>query len=59
MKTKTLSMSPNFIMLFYYEGLDKNPILKDFNLKINKKDRIGLLGPNGSGKSTLNFYCKS
>lgn len=38
---------------FYYEGLDKNPILKDFNLKINKKDRIGLLGPNGSGKSTF------
>ncbi len=38
---------------FYYEGLDKNPILKDFNLKINKKDHIGLLGPNGSGKSTF------
>jgi len=38
---------------FYYEGLDKKPILKDFNLKINKKDRIGLLGPNGSGKSTF------
>ena len=38
---------------FYYEEQDKNPILKDFNLKINKKDRIGLLGPNGSGKSTF------
>ena len=38
---------------FYYEDLDKNPIIKDFNFKINKKDRIGLLGPNGSGKSTF------
>ena len=28
-------------------------LLKDFNLKINKKDRIGLLGTNGSGKSTF------
>ena len=38
---------------FYYEDLDKNPIIKDFNFKINKKDRIGLLGSNGSGKSTF------
>ena len=38
---------------FYYEGLNKKPLLRDFNLKINKKDRIGLLGPNGSGKSTF------
>ena len=38
---------------FYYEDLDKNPIIKDFNFKINKKDRIGLFGPNGSGKSTF------
>ena len=28
-------------------------LLKNFNLKINKKDRIGLLGSNGSGKSTF------
>ena len=38
---------------FDYGDLDKKSILKDFNLKINKKDRIGLLGPNGSGKSTF------
>ncbi len=38
---------------FYYSGLSKKFILKKFNLKINKKDRIGLLGPNGSGKSTF------
>ena len=38
---------------FYYDGYQNQPLLKDFNLKINKKDRIGLLGPNGSGKSTF------
>ena len=38
---------------FYYEGFQNHPLLKDFNLKINKKDRIGLLGSNGSGKSTF------
>ncbi len=38
---------------FYYSNNNKNYILKNFNLKINKKDRIGLLGPNGSGKSTF------
>ena len=38
---------------FYYEGKNPKIILRDFNLKINKKDRIGLLGSNGSGKSTF------
>ncbi len=38
---------------FYYDGYQNHPLLKDFNLKINKKDRIGLLGSNGSGKSTF------
>jgi ATP-binding cassette subfamily F protein uup len=38
---------------FYYDGYQNQPLLKDFNLKINKKDRIGLLGSNGSGKSTF------
>ena len=36
---------------FYYHS--KQNLLKNFNLKINKKDRIGLLGSNGSGKSTF------
>ncbi|HFI0123041.1 TPA: ABC-F family ATP-binding cassette domain-containing protein [Streptococcus suis] len=35
---------------FYYP--DK-PILKDFNLLIQNKDRIGIVGDNGKGKSTL------
>ena len=38
---------------FYFDTEDKNLILKNFNLKISKKDRIGLLGSNGSGKSTF------
>lgn len=29
------------------------PILKDFNLRIRRGDRIGILGKNGSGKSTF------
>ena len=29
------------------------PILKDFNLRIMRGDRIGILGKNGSGKSTF------
>ena len=38
---------------FYYDGNQNSPLVKDFDLKINKKDRIGLLGSNGSGKSTF------
>ena len=38
---------------FYYDTYKDYPILKNFNFKINKKDRIGLLGANGSGKSTF------
>ena len=33
--------------------IPKKTILRDINLKINKKDRIGLIGKNGSGKSTF------
>ncbi|WP_154095697.1 ATP-binding cassette domain-containing protein, partial [Streptococcus suis] len=29
------------------------PILTDFNLLIQNKDRIGIVGDNGKGKSTL------
>ncbi|CYU97079.1 ABC transporter ATPase [Streptococcus suis] len=35
---------------FSYPG---KPILKDFNLLIQNKDRIGIVGGNGKGKSTL------
>ena len=33
--------------------IPKKTILEDINLKINKKDRIGLIGKNGTGKSTF------
>ena len=33
--------------------IPKKTILRDINLKINKKDRIGLIGKNGTGKSTF------
>ncbi|WP_315761812.1 ABC-F family ATP-binding cassette domain-containing protein [Sphingomonas sp. Y38-1Y] len=29
------------------------PILKDLNLRVTRRDRIGIVGPNGAGKSTL------
>lgn len=32
---------------------EKRPLLKDFNLRILRGDRIGIVGPNGVGKSTL------
>ncbi|MHC3566163.1 ABC-F family ATP-binding cassette domain-containing protein [Streptococcus suis] len=35
-----------------FSYLDK-PILEDFNLLIQNKDRIGIVGDNGKGKSTL------
>ena len=37
---------------FTYPGTDRK-ILKDFSLKINKTERIGITGPIGTGKTTL------
>lgn len=44
--------------VIHFEGLDfaydaNQPILADFNLIIQNKDRIGIVGDNGVGKSTL------
>ncbi len=30
-----------------------NPIVRDFSIRIQRGDRIGLVGPNGAGKTTL------
>ena len=35
------------------DGTKNNRIFDNFNLFIEKNDRIAVVGPNGSGKSTL------
>ncbi|MEO7654101.1 MAG: ATP-binding cassette domain-containing protein, partial [Sphingomicrobium sp.] len=35
------------------EGVDCRTIIKDFSLRIQRGDRIGLVGANGTGKTTL------
>jgi len=34
-------------------SFNNKPILKDFNLKIEKGETVAIVGPNGSGKTTL------
>ena len=34
-------------------SINKNKILKDLNIKINKGEIHAIMGPNGSGKSTF------
>jgi ATP-binding cassette subfamily F protein uup len=35
------------------KGFDGRPIIRDFTLRIQRGDRIGLVGANGTGKTTL------
>ena len=37
----------------YQQSNFKNIVLKKVNLKLHKKEFVGLIGPSGSGKSTL------
>jgi len=36
-----------------FKSFDARPIIKDFTLRIQRGDRIGLVGANGTGKTTL------
>ena len=47
-----LNIVETFDLSFSHNTNDEN-IITNLNLKIRKKDRIGIIGPNGSGKSTL------
>jgi len=35
------------------KSFGREPIVRDFSLRIQRGDRIGLVGPNGAGKTTL------
>ncbi|HEU5067512.1 MAG TPA: ABC-F family ATP-binding cassette domain-containing protein [Sphingomicrobium sp.] len=35
------------------KSFGERPIIRDFSLRIQRGDRIGLVGPNGAGKTTL------
>lgn len=35
------------------KAYDGRTLISDLSIKINRRDRIGLIGPNGSGKTTL------
>ncbi len=35
------------------KSFDGRPIIRDFTLRIQRGDRIGIVGPNGAGKTTL------
>ena len=36
-----------------FKSFDDRPIIKDFSLRVQRGDRIGLVGSNGAGKTTL------
>ena len=44
-------------IMFHYD--DDEPVLEDFNLKVNQGETIALVGPTGGGKSTIvNLLCR-
>ncbi|MEO6113681.1 MAG: ATP-binding cassette domain-containing protein [Sphingomicrobium sp.] len=52
-KTKTVIDADHVFKSFDAENGTSHPIIKDFSLRIQRGDRIGLVGANGTGKTTL------
>jgi ABC transport system ATP-binding/permease protein len=51
-KTKSVIRAEHVTKSFGANGQER-PIIKDFSLRIQRGDRIGLVGGNGAGKTTL------
>ncbi|MPS69032.1 ABC-F family ATP-binding cassette domain-containing protein [Novosphingobium aerophilum] len=51
-KTKSVIVAEHVTKRFG-EGDSQRTVIKDFNLRIQRGDRIGVVGANGSGKTTL------
>lgn len=51
-KTKSVIVADHIVKRFG-EGEAERTIIKDFSLRIQRGDRIGLVGGNGAGKTTL------
>jgi ATP-binding cassette subfamily F protein uup len=52
-KTKSVIVAEHVTKRFDTADGTPRTIIKDFNLRVQRGDRIGLVGANGSGKSTL------
>lgn len=55
-KLPKISMKPEIIfnnVSFAYEGGKGTPVLKNVNLKLDKKETVALVGHSGAGKTTL------
>ncbi len=51
-KTKSVIVADRVFKTFG-EGEDARTIIKDFSLRVQRGDRIGIVGANGAGKTTL------
>jgi ATP-binding cassette subfamily F protein uup len=53
MSGKLVAEADNIAKSFGQESANPLPIVRDFSIRIQRGDRIGLVGPNGAGKTTL------